>query len=103
MVRLDVQKPKLPRTLAYALKTSVLEKHLALIDLPEDFVVDLKYWTPQVCGGVFEVFYRVPNSRLAYPWVYIRAGSIPREEVAAVRERMEPDVLLPFAAWLSDL
>ena len=101
MPPLSIEKPKLPKTLAYPLKTSLLEMWLAKIDLRAE--PNLTYWTPQRLGSILEAHYWFPSPTVSYTRVYIRAGSLPHDEVRVARELLEERALPAFIEWLSKL
>ncbi len=99
MCPLTIEKPRLPKALAYPLKTSLLEACLASIELSAEPL--LRYWTPQGGGSILEAHYWLPNQNVSHTRVYIRAGSLPREQVRGARELLEGEGLPSLAAWLS--
>jgi len=94
-----VSKPRLPKSLAYPLKTSVLEGALRDAGLTCD--LQLVYWTQQAGRSVLEAHYWLPNERISHDRVYVRAGSLPAEARSAAAGVLLRDGLPSFVAWLS--
>jgi hypothetical protein len=97
---MKIKKPKLPKGLAYALKTSQIQAALSGVEC--DCEIVLQYWTPQSGASVLEAEYWVANSNRPTT-LYLRAGSLPGAEVAAVRVELERTWLPAFAKWFSSV
>jgi hypothetical protein len=93
----SITKPKPPQGLAYVLKTSQLETALATAAI--DCHVDLQYWSPQGSRSVLQVQYWLPNARVDYPRLYVRAGTVPQAFRAVAVAGLSP-VWPQFVAWL---
>ena len=94
----SVSKPKLPKGLSYALKTSQLAK--AMSDAVIDCHVDLVYWVPQGGNSILEAHYWLPNANVAHPRVYVRAGAVSSALHAAAAELLLSSALPEFTRWL---
>jgi hypothetical protein len=97
----SISKPKLPKRLAYVLKTSQLSRSLDEAGI--DAHVDLVYWMPQVLGSIFEADYWLPNANVAYPRVYVRAGCVLAAERMTASEALSETVLPTFIQWLTGI
>jgi hypothetical protein len=93
-----ISKPKLAKGLSYVLKTSQLEK--ALLDAEIDCYVSLVYWMPQGGGSILEGHYWLPNEKVSYPRVYVRAGFVPSVLRSAASEALMELALPKFIDWL---
>jgi hypothetical protein len=93
-----ISKPKLAKRLSYVLKTSQLEK--ALLDAEIDCYVSLVYWMPQCGGSILEGHYWLPNEKVSYPRVYVRAGFVPSALRSAASEALMELALPKFIDWL---
>jgi hypothetical protein len=94
---MTIEKPKLPKGRAYVLKTSLLESALAGVNLTCD--ISLYYWTPQSGSSILEAEYWLPNENRPAT-LFVRAGSLPLDDVGSAREKLETEVLPSFAEWL---
>lgn len=94
----SISKPKLPKGLAYVLKTSHLEQALeeAGIDTP----VELVYWMPQETGSILEGHYWLANEHVHYARVYVRAGCVAATQRRAAAEALRRLGLPRFVEWL---
>jgi hypothetical protein len=97
----SISKPKLPKGLAYSLKTSQLVR--ALDDAGVDIHIDLVYWRPQVLGSILEAHYWLPNKNVPYPRVYVRAGCVPAVQRAAASESLSEAAIPQFIDWLTGI
>jgi hypothetical protein len=95
-----IDKPRLPKDRAYALKTSLLEATLRELNVTCDVVLD--YWTPRTGGSFFDVEYWLANDRRPTT-LYVRAGSLPGDEAGGARRALTTTVLPQFAEWLDSI
>jgi hypothetical protein len=96
---ISVEKPPLSKKRSYVLKTSLLDTAVSAAAL--ECHIDLKYWTPTVDGSILEAEYWLPNENVPYPRVYVRAGSLPREQRSAAAALLKTTVLPAFTQWLT--
>ena len=96
---IEIEKPKLPKGLSYALKTSLLQD--ALDEARIDCYIHLNYWRPQTGCSVLNALYWLPNQNVPYPRVYIRAGVVPSSLHKAASDAMIKIILPAFTEWLS--
>jgi hypothetical protein len=96
---IKIEKPKLPKGLSYALKTSILQA--ALDEARIECYVHLSYWRPQTGFSVLDAQYWLPSQNVPYPRVYLRAGVVPSSHHRAASDAMEKNILPAFTAWLS--
>lgn len=80
----SISKPKLPKAYSYVLRSSQLDN--LLISNNITIHTDLVYWLPQIIGSILEVHYWLPNNKVLYPRLYVRAGALPE-----------------FSRWLKDI
>jgi hypothetical protein len=93
---LHISKPKLPTGRGYVLKTSLLQP--ALEGVSCDVIVD--YWTPQPGhASVLWAEWWLPNENRGTT-LFVRAGSLPIEELNSARQQLQAVVLPRFKAWL---
>ena len=95
---IEIEKPKLPKGLSYALKTSLLQATLEEAQI--DCYVHLNYWRPQTGCSVLEAEYWLPNQNVPYPRVYIRAGVVPSSHHKAASDAIAKNILPAFTEWL---
>ena len=95
----SVSKPKLPKGLAYVLKTPQLEHSLDEAGI--EIHVDLKYWRPQRIGSILEGHYWVPNANVPYSRVYVRAGCVQSEHRSTACDGLLKTALPGFMNWLT--
>ena len=95
----NISKPKLAKGLSYVLKTSQLEK--ALLDARIECHISLVYWMPQSGGSILEGHYWLPNKKVSYPRVYVRAGVVPSALSSAASEVLMESALPKFIDWLA--
>lgn len=94
-------KPKLPKGLAYPLKTSVLNSVLDTQSLVSQVGLSFVIW--QGGGSIFEALYWMPNANFEYRRVNIRAGAVPADQRFAAAEALGSTVLPRFVAWIKAL
>lgn len=94
----SVSRPKLPKGLSYALKTSQLAQ--ALADAGIDCHVDLVYWVPQGGGSILEGAYWPPNENVPHLRIYVRAGVVPSALRQAAAEALRVTALPQFICLL---
>jgi hypothetical protein len=94
----NISKPKLVKGLSYVLKTSQLEK--ALLDAGIECHVSLVYLMPQSGGSILEGHYWLPNQKVSYPRVYVRAGFVPSALHFTASEVLMESALPKFIDWL---
>ena len=82
------------------LKTSLLESALVDVNLTCDIILD--YWTPQSGSSTLEAEYWLPNENRPAT-LFVRAGSLPLDDVGSAREKSETEVLPSFAEWLGSV
>lgn len=95
---LTVEKTKPPKGRSYVLKTSMLESILEERGI--EAAIHLIYWTPQKGSSIFESHYWLPNENISNRRVYIRAGSLLREDKFIAQEELGRTVLPIFSDWL---
>jgi hypothetical protein len=93
-----ITKPKPPQGQTYVLKTSQFEMALATAAI--DCHVDLNYWSPQGSRSVLQVEYWLPNQRMDYPRLYVRAGTVPSAFRPVAVEGWLTQVLPQLVGWL---
>jgi hypothetical protein len=101
---MTIEKPKLPKGLSYALKTSILQEAIESAGL--DCHINLNYWTPQkVPGGdtILECFYWLPNANVDHDRFYIRAGSIKSEQRKTAENLLREKVIPVFIKWMKKI
>lgn len=96
-----IEKPKLPKGMAYVLKTSMLQAALEQAGI--DCHVEVRYWTPQSGDSVLEAHYWLPNSHVAFPRVHVRAGVVQGAERRAAQEALAHEILPVFIDWLAQI
>lgn len=94
-----IEKTRLPKGLAYALKASMLEAALERAGI--DCHVEVRFWMPQEGGSVLEAHYWLPNEHVDHPRVHVRAGAVASTERAAAQAAVEEEILPAFIAWLT--
>ncbi|HZK81495.1 MAG TPA: hypothetical protein VFC46_10520 [Humisphaera sp.] len=97
----SISKPKLPKGVAYVLKTSQLAK--ALLDAGIDCHVDLVFWQPEGGESILEAHYWLPNRNVPHPRVYVRAGVAACDLRAAASEALLASALPRFITWLREI
>lgn len=97
----SISKPKLPKAYSYVLRSSQLND--LLISDSSAIHTDLVYWLPQIIGSILEVHYWLPNTRVPYPRLYVRAGALPKGDIQKARILMSNEVLPKFSIWLGDI
>jgi hypothetical protein len=96
---IKVEKPKLPKGLSYALKTSFLQAELDKAQI--DCYIHMIYWRPQSGHSILEAQYWLPNQNVPYARVYVRAGVVPSGLRMAASNAMVKIILPSFIEWLS--
>ena len=97
----SVDKDKIPKEYAYVLKTTQLEELINSANIITD--VTLIYWKPKIIGSIFEVYFWLPNDRIAYHRLYIRAGAVLKKDVPLAREGLQKEVLPKFEQWIKTI
>lgn len=97
----SISKPKLPKAYSYVLCSSQLDNLLILNNIT--IHTDLVYWLPQIIGSILEVHYWLPNNKVLYPRLYVRAGALPKSDIQIARIIMADEVLPKFGRWLKDI
>lgn len=97
----SISKPKLPKAYSYVLCSSQLNDLLILGNIT--FHTDLVYWLPKMIGSIFEVHFWLPNIKIPYPRLYVRAGALPKDDLQKARTLMSSEVLPKFSIWLEDI
>ncbi len=95
---MNISKDKIPRTMSYPLKTSVLEE--AFLSAGITISTDLNYVASK---RFFDCEFWPPNPNVPYERLYISVCAVPRERVRQTRDFMERQVIPPFVAWVQSL
>ena len=90
---IKIDKPRLPKSRAYVL----LEKALDGVVETECDVL-LRYWTPLSGSSILEGEYWLPNENRPAT-LFVRAGSLPVDDVEKARGLLTVAVLPEFARW----
>ncbi|MEA1619166.1 hypothetical protein SOQ14_09565 [Erythrobacter sp. T5W1-R] len=88
---------KLAKGQSYPLRPTVLEAALACANIQIDLHL---IRTP---GDLFDAHFWPPNANIPYERLYVRAGSVPREQAAEARHGMETVVIPRLIAWLANI
>jgi hypothetical protein len=88
---------KLPMGHSYPLKPTALEAALANADIS----IDLHLIRSP--GDLFDAHFWPPHANVPYERLYVRAGSVPKEQAAEARHKMETVVLPSLVKWIADI
>lgn len=88
---------KLPKGQSYPLKPSRLEAALADAGICID--TDLA----RRPGRLFDALFWPPSPNVPYERLYIRIGSVPSEQAAEARSRMEEVILPRLIEWIANI
>lgn len=91
------QTGKLPKGESYVLKPSVLSAALAEAGIAIDAHL------VRNPGTLFVAHFWPPNENVPYERLYVQAGSVPREQAAAVRRHLEAVAVPQILAWISGI
>lgn len=97
----SISKPKLPKAYAYVLHSSQLNN--LLVSNSINIHTDLIYWLPQIIGSILEIHYWLPNNKVSYPRLYVRAGALLKADIQTARIIMASKVLPKVGSWLVDI
>jgi hypothetical protein len=97
---MTIEKSKLPKGRAYAMKTSLSEAAVVGMNAKCDII--LHYWTPQSGSSLLEAEYWLPNENRPAT-LFVRAGSLVLADVSAARDKLNTEVLPSFARWLASV
>ena len=86
---------KLPKGHSYPLKPTALEATLATADIG----IDLHLIRSP--GDLFDAHFWPPSDNVPHERLYVRAGSVPKEQAAEARHRMETVVIPSFVKWIA--
>ena len=88
---------KLPKGQSYPLKPTMLEAALAIANVQIDLHLI------RAPGDLFDAHFWPPNANVPYERLYVRAGSVSKEQAAEARHRMETVVIPRLIEWLADI
>lgn len=88
---------KLPKGQSYLLKPSALEAALAVA------CIEIDTHLIRSPGDLFDAHFWPPNQNMTYERLYVRAGSVPYEQAADARLRVENEVLPALVRWIADI
>jgi|LakMenEpi03Aug12_release.lakeMendotaPanAssembly.Ray.scaffolds.fasta_scaffold1621806_1 hypothetical protein len=88
---------KLPKGQGYPLRPSTLEDALERAGVLIDVHLIRKP------GALFDAYFWPPNRNVPHERLYIRAGSVPIEQVSAVRREIEAKTLPVLVKWIASI
>lgn len=97
----SISKPKIPSSYSYVLKTSQLEEVLIENNIKTE--ATLVYWKPKIIGSIFEANFWLPNDRIPFNRLYIRAGVVLKSDILKAREGLVNEVFPKFIEWIKNI
>jgi hypothetical protein len=88
---------KLPKGQSYPLKPSRLAEALASAG------VSIDVYLIRRPGAIFDAHFWPVRSNVPYERLYVRAGSVPAEQAADAKQKIEATTLPALAKWIASL
>lgn len=88
---------KLPKSQGYPLRPSTLEEALKRAGISIDVYLNRQP------GSLFDAHFWPPSPNVPYERLYIRVGSIPVEQVGAVRREFEAKTIPVLVKWIAGI
>jgi hypothetical protein len=95
-----IEKNKLPRYMAYIIKSSRIEEWTA----SENIATDIFLSYGGLAGDcIFSASFCLPSSGIPYEHLLITIGAVKKESASAIRERVKTEIIPALTQWIKPI